>query len=563
MKRNRFLAMLCALALLVMSLGAALPVYAEEGGEPAPEPAPAAEPAPAPEPEPAPAPAPEPEPAPAPAAEPEPAPAPAAEPEPAPAPAAEPEPAPAPAAEPEPAPAAEPEPVPAPVAEPEPAPASEPEQPAESQQPTTEPTEEPTTEPTEEPTPEPTEEPIEVPPVTLSALSPSQTETAPGGTVHVTFSVENAESVQWTARRSDGLDGGSGSAADGAFDWTPGQSGIYTLEVTAVGADTTAVSEKCQVTVRAGKLFAEAKPVVTYARTGADELIYELTVSGGVEPYGVTIEILYQNRQIYLSYELPHDPPRIQWGAVGYGEHTLRLQVVDATGAKAKSEAIILASDDIRDPAPELPKLRRDMTFAERLVAVANSQLGYRESEHNFIVRDDKSVQGWSYYGQWAGMPFEEWCAMFVSYCLEMAGVPRWVMPQEANCNRWKNKLGRRYIDDEDDYIPQPGDLIFFHHDRVSKDPNFPNHVGIVTNYDEEKDLVYTVEGNAGAAVSARIYGRTNSVIVGYASMGYCMRRWDKVYRQRMREQLEDGRALEKLEGADAQNKLTMSDAIH
>ena len=381
--------------------------------------------------------------------------------------------------------------------------------------------------------------------------------------MHVTFSVENAESVEWTARRSDGLDGGSGSAADGAFDWTPGQSGIYTLEVTAVGVDTTAVSEKCQVTVRAGKLFAEATPAVPYARTGGDSLMYNIAVSGGVEPYDVTIEIVYKNKQIFLTKELPYDPPRIEWGAAGYGEHTLRLLVVDASGAKAKDEAIILASDDIRDPAPELPKLRRDMTFAERLVAVANSQLGYRESEHNFIVRDDKSVQGWTYYGQWAGMPFEEWCGMFVSYCLEMAGIPRWVMPQEANCNRWKNKLGRRYIDDEDDYIPQAGDLIFFHHDRVSKDPNFPNHIGIVTNYDEEKDLVYTIEGNANMAVSARIYGRTNSMIVGYASMGYCMRRWDKVYRQRMRDRLEDGRALQKLEGAESLNKLMASEAIH
>ena len=136
-------------------------------------------------------------------------------------------------------------------------------------------------------------------------------------------------------------------------------------------------------------------------------------------------------------------------------------------------------------------------------------------------------------------------------------------MPQEANCNRWKNKLGQRYIDDEDNYIPQPGDLIFFHHDRVSKDPNFPNHIGIVTDYDAEEDLVYTVEGNAGAAVTARIYGRTNSMIVGYASMGYCMQRWDEVYLQRMRDQLEDGLTLQKVEALDAQDKKTADEGNH
>jgi hypothetical protein len=189
------------------------------------------------------------------------------------------------------------------------------------------------------------------------------------------------------------------------------------------------------------------------------------------------------------------------------------------------------------------------MTFAERLVAVANSQLGYRESEHNFIVRDDKSVQGWTFYGQWAGMPFEEWCGMFVSYCLEMAGIPRWVMPQEANCNRWKNKLGQRYIDDEDDYIPQPGDLIFFHHDRVSKDPNFPNHIGIVTGYDAGKNLVYTVEGNSGKSVRTHEYDHESSVIVGYASMRYCMLRWDDEYKSRIQQNLTNALAIMEARG--------------
>ena len=54
---------------------------------------------------------------------------------------------------------------------------------------------------------------------------------------------------------------------------------------------------------------------------------------------------------------------------------------------------------------------------------------------------------------------------------------------------------------------------------------------------------MYTVEGNAGAAVSARQYPRTSTVIVGYASMEFCMRRWDKEYRRRLREQMSENRA--------------------
>ena len=314
------------------------------------------------------------------------------------------------------------------------------------------------------------------------------------------------------------------------------------------------------MTVRAGKLVVTAKAATKYAKVGERDLVWDVAATGGVEPYDVTVTIELNGHKVYTSKELP---PQVVFAPGSFGDHLMRLRVVDATGAVAEAQSIIPTADDARDPAPALPRLSNNMTFAERLTEVARSQLGYHESLTNFIVRDDKSVQGWSFYGQWAGMPYEEWCAMFVSYCLNAAGIPEWMMPRSANCNRWKIRLGHRYIDDEDEYIPEPGDLIFFHHDRVSKDPNFPNHVGIVVDYDPEKDLVYTVEGNSGAAVSSRIYGRTNSVIVGYASMGYCMKRWDKVYKQRVREQLANGRAEDRLEpNTGSRRRLEASDQL-
>ena len=133
---------------------------------------------------------------------------------------------------------------------------------------------------------------------------------------------------------------------------------------------------------------------------------------------------------------------------------------------------------------------------------------------------------------------------MFVAYCLNSSWIDEGIMPRSGNCNRWKNYLGKRYIDDEDAYVPEPGDLIFFHHDRVSRDPNFPNHIGIVVDYDEETDTVYTVEGNSGLEVREHQYLREDPVIVGYASMRYCMSRWDDEYRARLSEALAEDLAL-------------------
>ena len=79
---------------------------------------------------------------------------------------------------------------------------------------------------------------------------------------------------------------------------------------------------------------------------------------------------------------------------------------------------------------------------------------------------------------------------------------------------------------------------MFIHHDRDDSDKNFPNHVGIVVDYNPEKDYVYTVEGNSGKAVRELVYTRDDPMIVGYASMRYCMLRWDDVYHDRLREDL-------------------------
>ncbi|MBQ3424115.1 MAG: CHAP domain-containing protein, partial [Clostridia bacterium] len=375
------------------------------------------------------------------------------------------------------------------------------------------------------------------PPLKLKGLKASKSEVKPGKTVKFSCTVENAKKVTWSAVRSDGLSGGSGKVKKGSFKWKPAESGVYTVTVKAkAGKQSESVS--CTVIVRKSKLKVTAKAVTGYAMVGGEDLKYKLTVKGGCEPYSAKIAIQYKGKKIYTSDELE---PEVVCKAKGYGKNKLTVSVTDALGDTVEAEAIIVSATNEKNHAPSLPRLGSDMTFAERLVAVARSQLGYRESEENFIYRDDGSLQGWSYYGGWYGMPYEEWCAMFVSFCLEKAGIGEGIMPHSANCNRWKGYLGARYIDNEDDYFPEAGDLIFYHHDRVSKDPNFPNHIGIVTGYDADTDTVYTVEGNSGKSVRTHQYSHNSSVIVGYASMRYCMVRWDKVYQARVEEaQAED-----------------------
>jgi hypothetical protein len=62
-------------------------------------------------------------------------------------------------------------------------------------------------------------------------------------------------------------------------------------------------------------------------------------------------------------------------------------------------------------------------------------------------------------------------------------------------------------------YVPKPGDVIFFR--KVgSSDPYEMQHVGLV--YGVDAKYVYTVEGNAGNAVSRRKYLLTDTKIADY-----------------------------------------------
>ena len=85
--------------------------------------------------------------------------------------------------------------------------------------------------------------------------------------------------------------------------------------------------------------------------------------------------------------------------------------------------------------------LLEEKTPRERLLALAASQLGYRESVRNFLVQEDGSVRGYTRYGAWYGDPYGDWGAMFLSFCLYYAGVERNTVPYESDCARWADAL--------------------------------------------------------------------------------------------------------------------------
>lgn len=170
--------------------------------------------------------------------------------------------------------------------------------------------------------------------------------------------------------------------------------------------------------------------------------------------------------------------------------------------------------------------------WAKNTIAIAETQIGYKESTKNFIVTEDGKPMGYTRYGAWYGGEYGDWCAMFCSFCLHYAGVDTELMPVEESCHRWVEMLQDEEYDlyrPAEEYTPAPGDLVFFDWDEFDPEDEeavaarSADHVGFVYEVigatEEMPAMLRTIEGNSGNAVCVNEYKLTDTRILGYAEL--------------------------------------------
>ncbi len=185
----------------------------------------------------------------------------------------------------------------------------------------------------------------------------------------------------------------------------------------------------------------------------------------------------------------------------GMEEHTHNAACVSDENADVET------ADDWEATLPELTGV-----WAEDVVAVAKSQLGYTESTSNFILADDGVTrQGYTRYGAWYGNEYGVWDAMFASFCLYYAGVDESAFPESSGVYAWAVKLDELglYVDATDGN-PTSGDLVLFDTDDDGK----ADHVGILTALSDGEMTV--IEGDSQDAVAENTYGLDDGAVLGY-----------------------------------------------
>ena len=142
---------------------------------------------------------------------------------------------------------------------------------------------------------------------------------------------------------------------------------------------------------------------------------------------------------------------------------------------------------------------------AQKILSVAQSQLGIKETGNNIVKYNDGSLGG--------NTPGQPWCASFVSWVFKNAGMGNLITPS-ASCEVMANGFMSRGSYTSGTSGLQPGDVVFY---------DWPgnlawDHVGIVESINGANAIV--IEGNTGNNMVER-KTRSLATIKGYGRPAY------------------------------------------
>ena len=173
--------------------------------------------------------------------------------------------------------------------------------------------------------------------------------------------------------------------------------------------------------------------------------------------------------------------------------------------------------------------------YVNQLLAIADEEVGYKEGAH-----------GYSKYGEYWGDAYAQWCAEFLCWCVDQVdkqhgtNLLKNVYPLYSGQNtgmkwfiregRWVSRNGNledwgyQWFKGEDhfitagEYIPQPGDWVFF---SWTSDGN-TSHVAMVEYAVQNKDgsvTLHCIEGNNPSSVARVTYSTGDKKILGYGTV--------------------------------------------
>ncbi|MBQ8955029.1 MAG: hypothetical protein IJ048_13030, partial [Clostridia bacterium] len=225
------------------------------------------------------------------------------------------------------------------------------------------------------------------------------------------------------------------------YAFTPDTTGEYAFKLTATtvpegegedGAEAKPVSKSKTAKLHVIEPPELAVSVTTEARSafGGDAVSFSLSRSGNeyAQKAAATISAAQDGIIIYESNEYSDTITVTPVILEKAGIISVKVSLKDQFGQTAESSIELPCAMHETEGRDNWEYMFKDTELTgewpKDFLTIAKTQIGYKESEKDFVIREDGELQGWTRYGAKAGLPYEEWCAMFASFCLDYAKVP-------------------------------------------------------------------------------------------------------------------------------------------
>lgn len=217
--------------------------------------------------------------------------------------------------------------------------------------------------------------------------------------------------------------------------------------------------------------------------------------------FGVTAVVLsgYTAGGGCTTYRLSGVSSVVSYGSIDAGDYCMKLGTRSVGGAIYEPTAYPVASktcNGVRNVRHKLALVRTGSSAspassgdASRLLTVAKNELGYRGTKSNGTGSGD-----YTKYGVFTNTNGKAWCASFVAWAANKAGISTSVIPKTAAC-RYMAADSNSYVSWTSGSLRaiKPGDVVFFSSGSTG---GTKRHVGIVSAVNGSK--VSVIEGNTG-----------------------------------------------------------------
>ena len=144
----------------------------------------------------------------------------------------------------------------------------------------------------------------------------------------------------------------------------------------------------------------------------------------------------------------------------------------------------------------------------QKIIDIAKSEIGTSE---NPLGSSNVKYNTW-YYGHAVSGANYPWCAVFISWCANQAGISTNIIPKTASVSNLQSFFINQGLYKNKGYTPNPGDIMI-------QKSNGASHTGIVI---ESNGATFsTIEGNTSNKVAKRSYSLNDNRLSGFGTPQY------------------------------------------